>query len=569
MEYIQYILGIIFLVLVLSIWGYFIKKNYFKEIDRLEAWKMNIMNRPVLEELSKVKQLKMNGETEEMFEHWRSEWDAIITVHIPDVEELLFDAEEYVDKYRFKRSKEVQRKISNELNEVEETIKKILNELNELVGSEEKNRLEVVEMKETHRQLKKSLLAHRHNYGKAASTLEKSLEEVLDVFNQYEEETENGNYLNARELVLSAKLMIDEISSKMEKLPGLLLESGSALSTKISELKEGYHEMLEQGYMLSHIQFEKEVARIEMELNSFKELLEKAEVKAVEEGMNELSDSLNILYDLLEKEVLSKQYVQKNHEKLKELIAYAESENEQLQAETHTVQQTYHLTDSELEAQQNMEKQIQQISKRYELLSLKIEDNDTASSLISEEMQVVDTQLKSLIEEQKLFSEKLQALRKEELDAIDSLGNLKRKMFETSRMISKSNIPGLPNGYTEIVKKAKESIEAVQKKLEEKPLQVSAVCLLLEEAVEDTNKVYDTAHALIENMYLAEKVIQYGNRYRSSNTFVAESLKEAEEKFHHYEYQEALEIAASAIEKVDPGSMKNLKANLEEVFIAL
>ena len=54
------------------------------------------------------------------------------------------------------------------------------------------------------------------------------------------------------------------------------------------------------------------------------------------------------------------------------------------------VQQTYHLTDSELEAQRNMENQVQQISKRYELLNLKIQDNDTASSLISEEMQTVN-----------------------------------------------------------------------------------------------------------------------------------------------------------------------------------
>ena len=76
----EYILGIIVLVLVFIIWGYFIKKKFYKEIDRLEAWKMDIMNRPILDELSKVKQLKMNGETEEMFENWRSEWDAIITV---------------------------------------------------------------------------------------------------------------------------------------------------------------------------------------------------------------------------------------------------------------------------------------------------------------------------------------------------------------------------------------------------------------------------------------------------------------------------------------------------------
>ena len=74
--------------------------------------------------------------------------------------------------------------------------------------------------------------------------------------------------------------------------------------------------------------------------------------------MNEVRDSSNVLYDLLEKEVISKQYVLKNNEKLKDMIASAEEENEKLHEETIMVQQTYHLTDSELEAQRKIEKQV-------------------------------------------------------------------------------------------------------------------------------------------------------------------------------------------------------------------
>ena len=52
--------------------------------------------------MSKIKHLKMTGETEEFFERWREEWDEIVTAHLPKVEELLYDAEENADKYRFK-----------------------------------------------------------------------------------------------------------------------------------------------------------------------------------------------------------------------------------------------------------------------------------------------------------------------------------------------------------------------------------------------------------------------------------------------------------------------------------
>ena len=142
---------------------------------------------------------------------------------------------------------------------------------------------------------------------------------------------ENGNYLNARELILYVKDTLDELSLKMEKLPGLMLESGtSSMPSQISELKEGYQGMIDQGYKLSHIQFDVEVSRLETNLKTFKEHLENAEVEIVEQGMNELRDSLNVLYDLLEKEVLSKQYVLKNNEKLKELIESAEDENNKL-----------------------------------------------------------------------------------------------------------------------------------------------------------------------------------------------------------------------------------------------
>ncbi|CAM5374361.1 Septation ring formation regulator EzrA [Bacillus safensis subsp. safensis] len=57
-------------------------KNIYKEIDRLEAWKIEILNRSIVEEISKIKHLKMTGETEQFFERWRAEWDDIVTAHL-------------------------------------------------------------------------------------------------------------------------------------------------------------------------------------------------------------------------------------------------------------------------------------------------------------------------------------------------------------------------------------------------------------------------------------------------------------------------------------------------------
>ena len=107
---------------------------------------------------------------------------------------------------------------------------------------------------------------------------------------------------------------------------------------------------------------------------------------------------------------------------------------------------------------------------------------------------------------------------------------------------------------------AKESIEDVQSKLEEKPLDMGSVHIFLEKAIASVTSLYENTQVLIEEMLLAEKVIQYGNRYRSRYPAVAEALRTAEQYFRDYEYERALEVAASAIEKVDPGSIDKIEA---------
>ena len=562
----KYILGIIILVIAFIIWGYFLKKKHFKEIDRLEAWKMEIMNRPILDELSKIKQLNMTGETEEMFERWRNEWDSIITVYMPDVEELLFDAEDYVDKYRLRKSKEVQRSISTKLTNIETAIQKILTELNELVGSEEKNRVEIEEIKESYRTIKKDLLAHRHTFHKAADPLENILDEIVAILKQYEEATENGNYLNARELVLSIKNKLATIQTKMEIIPQLLLDGHSSLPTSISELKDGFKEMVEQGYSLEHIEVEKEISRLETELVHYNDQLDLAETEEAEKGINEIFDRVNLLYDLLEKEVLSKQYLIRNESLLKDRLEALEYENDKLKAETAVVRHTYHVTESELSAQKKLEKDIDKLVKKFQLLSLKIADNTSVSSVLSDEMRGIEAILNELKVEHEAFSEKLQTLRKDEFKAREVLLELRKKMGDTSRKIALSNIPGLPESYRKLLSETKESLEDVQSKLEEKPLDMGSVHIFLEKAISSVTTLYENTEALIEEMLLAEKVIQYGNRYRSKYPAVAEALRTAEQHFRDYEYERALEVAASAIEKVEPGSLNKIEANMEEVL---
>lgn len=558
----EYILGFIVLILAFFVIGYFFKKKRYKDIDKLEEWKMNIMNRPVLEELSKVKQLNMTGETEEMFENWRNEWDEIVTVQLPDVEELLFDAEEYIDRYRFNRSKEVQREISAQLKMIESNIDKIVEELNDLVGSEEKNRLEVEELKESYRVTKKQLLAHRHSFGQAADRLELQLEEVVAVFSLYEEATVNGNYLHAREFVLKIRDLMKNITRKMKLIPDLLIECHTSLPNQVAELKDGHLEMIEKGYILNHFDFAKEAEEMDKKLDVFVEFLDNAETDEVEKGLEELKDQIAVLYEMFEKEVTSRQYVHNCREKIGEDLSSIFFENDKLKIEISTIQSSYHISEADMKIQRDLEKQISSLGKKFDQIKVKFEQQELAFSILADSLKEIEQLLAAVKHDQDTLLRKIRDLRKDELEAREKIKGLYSQIQQSGKWLVQNNVPGVPEEYKNHLSEAKEALDDVKVKLEEKPLDMAAVQIFLEKAVSSVEEFSKLTKELIEQMLLTEKVIQYTNRYRSRYPNVQSALQEAEVKFRRFEYGAALEEAAAVLENIEPGSLKEMKIEL-------
>ncbi|MBP3041377.1 septation ring formation regulator EzrA [Bacillaceae bacterium Marseille-Q3522] len=559
----RYVIVGIALITCLFFAGFLVKKRYFKEIDRLELWKIDLMNRPVLEELAKVKRLNMSGETEHLFDTWRKDWDEIITVHLPDVEEMLFDAEECIDKYSFKKAKNIQAKTDAKLLETEAKIDKLLYELHDLVDSEKKSKMEIETLNKQFQEMKKQLLAHHHTYGKAVSVLESQINELGAQLALFEEKTAQGNYLEARGLVQELKAAVDVLSLRMERIPGYLIEFQVDIPEQLQALKNGYKEMENQGYVLDHIPFQKEIAQIEENVKKCLELLENAAMEEIEQLITVIKAEVELLFERLENEVNAKQFLYDAEEPVRELLLQVKTAGDELKNEFNIVQRSYHISESDKQKQEELQKGLALLLKRFEQLDSRLKEKKAVYSQLSDELQSVKTLLEKTEQEQKAFAEMLQALRKDELEARKVVEELRRKMAETIRHVSKSNLPGLPEDYHYFVDEAEEAIAQVIHLLQESPLNVTNVRRQLEQAVESVEKLTETTNELVETMWLAEKVIQYGNRYRSSNPEIAHALNEAEHAFRTYQYKLALEQAATSLENIEPGVLKKIEKLLE------
>ncbi|QCS51686.1 septation ring formation regulator EzrA [Priestia flexa] len=555
----EFIIALIILIIGLVVYGMFSRKKIYQEIDRLESRKMELENMPVAEEISKVKELNMTGQTEELFERWREQWDEIVATELPKVDELLFETEECADKYRFKKAKQLSIHINELLDKTKAEIENILTELQNLIGSEQNNRHDIEELNQLHRHVKKKLLAHRYSYGKAEKTLEAAIDHAKKQFAVFEEETANGNYLQARETVLQLKTDLTTIDTCLEQIPKVLVECQTTLPAQFTELIDGFMGMTRDGYVLDHLQVEETIEFLRHETDTIIQQIEELYVEEAMAKLDDVNERLEQLYDALEHEVYSYHKMNQESQTVSHFLKILQDKNRELRDETLFVQQSYHFKEKDLELYYKMDRELKRLTNLYYNISDKVAEHNLAYSVIQEELEDVSKQLKQLQQSQESYSDMLQALRKDELTAKEQIEDLKSQLIEAKRLIQKSNLPGVPEYYKVQLEKTMHLLKDATLKLQEKPLNIQAVQALLSEAVEAVKETFEETEAILEEAQLVEKMIQYGNRYRSQYGSVAQALRDAEELFRKYEYKEALNEVASAIEQVDPGAVEKIQ----------
>jgi len=558
------ILIVISIVIALMIIALTMRNRLYKRLDELEAWRMQLMSKPVTDELSKLKGLNMTGQTEELFEKWRTDWDELVTTVLPKVTDSVYDIDEAINKYHFMNAKNTIAELENVLKEAEANIDTILSEVSELIGSEEQNNSDIEHLNQEYLEQRKLLLTHRHLYSIAETQLEKKLDEIKKEIQLFNETTEQGNYLEARELVKTIVDKVNTIKAQMQIIPDLYIESSTTMPSQIHNLLEGVKQMKSDGYALEFEVIESEAADCTKICNDCIELIKKLNITEANEKLESVKDKIDSIYDSLEQEVESKYIVEKEIWSAQEEIHRIREANLKTKEETQLVQQIYELNEEDTQAQKLVEKQVSIITKRFELLQIRVAEQDLAFSVIREELDLLKKQMLDVKESHAMYVEMLKALRKDELQARDQLIDMKRLMLEVKRLVQISNLPGMPVSSLEQIQKAQESMQIVYLELEKKPLKMGKVSILLEKASTAVNECYNDTKFMIEQGYFVEKVIQYGNRYRSKNVQIASAMDKSEQLFREFQYNEALEEAAASIESVEPGAINKLQEILNE-----
>lgn len=556
------IVAIMILVVAINVLVISFRRKHIQRIKMLEKEKNEIQHKPIFEEMTKIKQLNMTGETEENFEAWRAEWTKVIDIHMPEIDQLFFDAEEQIDRFKLKKIKETITNIELKMALCQKIMTDILSGLDLLIGSEEKNRVEMEELRENHRIARKKILAHQPAFGVTIIPLEQEIEAFNPKFTEYDTLTDNGNYLQAREIVIELTEKGQWLFPLIEEMPALLADLQSSLPATIRELRNGIREMEGQYYYVGHLELTKKLGVIEKELEEILQKVYRLEMDGVLEEIGAIHQQMDGFYDALEKEVMSRHVVENDYEQVHDKLIDVTAFIERTLEEATYVQQSYRLPEQEAEIPKNALEEIEKVNKSFSVMTGQIEGSQAAYSSLETQLKTFQETATKIEEDIKAFAERIQNLRNDELKVQREVGALTKTLHETDRSLQRANIPGIPSDIAARLDETAEHLYVVRQSLEEIPLNMTLVYSYLENAKRSVEEIKAKVEELLENAVLIETIIQYGNRFRRTNTEVDTGLTEAEASFKQFRYAKALEEAATAVEAAEPGAMKRIEALL-------
>lgn len=552
-------IGIILAIIVLIVIGLILRKRVYDQVDRLEAWKLDIMARNVAGELSKIKNLTLSGETQEKFEAWKERWDYIVGKELADIEEHLLDAEDAADKFRVSKAKKVLKETEEILQSIEGSIDNILSELEELLESEKSSRMEVEEVEPAIRELRRQISQNRYQYAKADRYFDAELDKLEAALENFHEESAAGNYMEAKRIVDELKVELKELDEKIHAFPEVYKKAKHELSSQLDQLLSGMKEMKQDGFYIEHLDFEKEIRTYQQRIIDVMTTLEEGNLEEGTKVLDEMEERISEMYELLEEEALAKNYLDQNVPSYKEAIMTLHTSFTETKAEVEELKKAYYVEDEELEKFLAVDKKTQALNNELKEVLAGLEANDVAHSELRSRVEAALGQIDDLKEKHDTFKEAIQTLRKDELLAKDKLAEMYGQIKELHRRLRKSNIPGVPTFIWTSLEETQQRNKKVLEALEQHPLDTGAVHRSLLEAENAIEQAKEKIDMMLDQAYLTERVIQYANRYRSKNPMLAAELVEAERLFRAYEYELALEKAAKAIEQVEPGALKRIE----------
>ncbi|HAR4281633.1 TPA: septation ring formation regulator EzrA [Staphylococcus aureus] len=557
------ILAIIVIILIAVGVLFYLRSNKRQIIEKAIERKNEIETLPFDQNLAQLSKLNLKGETKTKYDAMKKDNVESTNKYLAPVEEKIHNAEALLDKFSFNASQSEIDDANELMDSYEQSYQQQLEDVNEIIALYKDNDELYDKCKVDYREMKRDVLANRHQFGEAASLLETEIEKFEPRLEQYEVLKADGNYVQAHNHIAALNEQMKQLRSYMEEIPELIRETQKELPGQFQDLKYGCRDLKVEGYDLDHVKVDSTLQSLKTELSFVEPLISRLELEEANDKLANINDKLDDMYDLIEHEVKAKNDVEETKDIITDNLFKAKDMNYTLQTEIEYVRENYYINESDAQSVRQFENEIQSLISVYDDILKEMSKSAVRYSEVQDNLQYLEDHVTVINDKQEKLQNHLIQLREDEAEAEDNLLRVQSKKEEVYRRLLASNLTSVPERFIIMKNEIDHEVRDVNEQFSERPIHVKQLKDKVSKIVIQMNTFEDEATDVLVNAVYAEKLIQYGNRYRKDYSNVDKSLNEAERLFKNNRYKRAIEIAEQALESVEPGVTKHIE---EEVI---
>ena len=546
-----FILAVILIIVTIVIIKRNQNKKYKKEIEELDIRKNNLIGVPVLSEITKVKELIKTDNLKNKLDDWDNTFTTIRDEKIPELTDLISEADFLIDRKDYKQAVKKITNIEIEINSLKKRTDHLLEEVKLITNSEERNRALITKLKIVYREDQNKFERSKKEYGVIADYLEKEIDNIDDLFAKFEKAMDNNDYVSVEKKINLLDDKITKLGKLLEDIPTIVLMATVLVPNKIDEAITYYYRMKRDGYPLDYLNVEYNIKEIKNKIDNIIENLKKLELGESIIELKTFIEYFNELYNDFDKEKECKDLFRQNIKDFSYKIDNINKVVRDIYLQIDDIKYNYNLSDEDINKFSILNKNLEKINQDYKILVDQGKMKTFAYSKLVDELNGLSLKLSRLQDDLDFQLRSITSMKDDETRAREQLATIENLLKKAKYRLKDYKIPVIPSSYYIELTEAQDAIREIIKELDRKPIVIKILNIRVDTARDLVFKIYNKTNDMIKIASMSEKIIIYGNRYRSSYEEIDIALTKAEELFKRGKYKESLDLSMKSLSFID------------------
>lgn len=556
------IIGIILIVLFFLWYMWFLQKKNASTLNKYKDRTDYLKEARLEGKIEKLTKMKLSGASDDRFNQLKVEYHKQEEEIFSDILRQMRGAEYKNTEFKVFGANKDLKKVNTSLDQFEEKIAEISQGFDELLKSNELNATHSEELQKKYQTLRKQVLTQSFSYGPATDKLEDELSEIANLLDNEKQLTSKGDHIEASQILDDIKIKLGLITDQLKVIEPLFHDLNEVFPGQVDEIKFVFQKLDKQ-----HFKFNDDIValiqEVQKEIEESNEKLGELNFDAVNTNNEDIKQRIDDLYETLTLEIDGKRDVLKEQKPVLDYLNHAVFQHNRLDKRIQKLQESYILTDKTLDTFKNNFDTLNEVRREYDSDVQSIADKQVIFSQVRSDFKDIVKELDEIETNEKDINDELNQMLTSEQIARNSVDEYAKRLEIQKKMIEQLRLNGLPDDYLDYFYMVYDEINKLYDDLDADQINMEDISKAVIITQEDLNNLVEKTSKLKYNVQLAEKLLQYANRYATKNKEFSDELAHARSLFDDdYNYQESVDVISKALEEVESGSVDRIKETI-------